>query len=87
MVRRLILASKDESKLDDKDYYGNKRLECAGQLLSILFEDAFKHFNTELEKLISKELENRKIQCFSIDSKMNISLIFNKFEHTIKSGN
>ena len=30
MVRRLILASKDESTLDDKDYYGNKRLECAG---------------------------------------------------------
>ena len=40
-----------------------------------------------MEKLVSKELENRKVQCFSIDAKMNIALIFNKFEHTIKSGN
>ena len=30
MIRRIIEASHDASKLDDKDYYGNKRLELAG---------------------------------------------------------
>ena len=30
MIRRIIEASHDKSKLDDKDYYGNKRLELAG---------------------------------------------------------
>lgn len=44
MVRRVIDASYDPSNLDDKDYYGNKRLELAGQLLSLLFEDLFKRF-------------------------------------------
>ena len=44
MIRRIIEASQDESKLDDKDYYGNKRLELAGQLVSLLFEDQFKTF-------------------------------------------
>ena len=29
---------------------GNKRLELAGQLISLLFEDLFKKFNAELKK-------------------------------------
>jgi len=44
MIRRIIEASFDPTKLDDKDYYGNKRLELAGQLVSLLFEDLFKKF-------------------------------------------
>ena len=48
MVRRVILARSDAGDIDDRDYVGNKRLELAGQLLSLLFEDLFKKFNTEV---------------------------------------
>ena len=50
----IILAKKDKSRLDDKDYYGNKRLELSGQLLSLLFEDLFKTFNNNLKKFADK---------------------------------
>lgn len=49
MVRRILLVSFGKQKLDDKDYYGNKRLELAGQLMALLFEDLFKRFNSELK--------------------------------------
>ena len=42
MVRRVIQAERDPRLVDDKDYYGNKRLEVAGSLLALLFEDLFK---------------------------------------------
>lgn len=42
--------------IDDKDYVGNKRLELAGQLLALLFEDLFKRFNGELKRNIDKVL-------------------------------
>ena len=32
MVRRVILAQEDVVRVDDRDYYGNKRLELAGQV-------------------------------------------------------
>mmetsp|Transcript_40966 Transcript_40966/g.55635 ORF Transcript_40966/g.55635 Transcript_40966/m.55635 type:complete len:106 (-) Transcript_40966:881-1198(-) len=50
MVRRIIEAIHDPRKLDDKDYYGNKRLELAGQLVSLLFEDLFKKFQYDFKK-------------------------------------
>ncbi|RMX54450.1 hypothetical protein pdam_00020254 [Pocillopora damicornis] len=56
MVRRVILACSDEAHVDDRDYYGNKRLELAGQLLSLLFEDLFKRFNAELKKIADQTI-------------------------------
>ena len=38
IVRRVLRTVLDRQLLDDKDYYGNKRLELAGSLLSLLFE-------------------------------------------------
>jgi DNA-directed RNA polymerase III subunit RPC2 len=48
MIRRVIQAQGADIEVDDKDYYGNKRLEMAGQLLALLFEDLFKRYNSEV---------------------------------------
>jgi len=50
MIRRVISAMHDPTLIDDRDYYGNKRLELSGQLVSLLFEDQFKTMNAELKK-------------------------------------
>ncbi|GAA5989823.1 hypothetical protein JCM10908_002335 [Rhodotorula pacifica] len=56
MARRVLLAMQDPKNVDDRDYVGNKRLELAGQLLSLLFEDLFKKFNHDLKLNIDKIL-------------------------------
>ncbi|GAA6005244.1 DNA-directed RNA polymerase III core subunit RET1 [Rhodotorula paludigena] len=57
MARRVLLAMQDPKNVDDRDYVGNKRLELAGQLLSLLFEDLFKKFNHDLKTNIDKILK------------------------------
>ncbi|KAK2714943.1 hypothetical protein QYM36_009817, partial [Artemia franciscana] len=42
MVRRIIKAQLDPSFIDDRDYIGNKRVELAGSLIALVFEDLFK---------------------------------------------
>eukprot|EP00927_Polykrikos_kofoidii_P028729 TRINITY_DN25000_c0_g1_i1.p1 TRINITY_DN25000_c0_g1~~TRINITY_DN25000_c0_g1_i1.p1 ORF type:complete len:1285 (+),score=203.20 TRINITY_DN25000_c0_g1_i1:75-3929(+) len=50
MTRAVIRAQHDLSLIDDRDYYGNKRLELSGALISLLFEDQFKTMSAELKK-------------------------------------
>ena len=53
MMRRMLAAILDPKLVDDRDYYGNKRLELAGGLLALLFEDLFKRMNQELKRAVS----------------------------------
>jgi len=86
MVRRCICAQTDHSLLDDRDYYGNKRMELAGSLLSLLFEDLFKKFNWEvrhphpgwLRNLIYSDYANFHILSFS--SKWLLTRIFRNWK-------
>lgn len=49
MVRRLLLAHTDPNNhIDNRDFYGNKRLELAGTLIGFVFEDAFKRYNSTI---------------------------------------
>lgn len=52
MIRKVMKAQSDGKLIDDRDYYGNKRLELAGSLLSLMFEDLFKRFNWEVLYMI-----------------------------------
>ncbi|KAH8762843.1 DNA-directed rna polymerase-like protein III subunit [Hyaloscypha sp. PMI_1271] len=76
MVRRVLMAMHDPKLVDDRDYVGNKRLELAGQLLSLLFEDLFKKFNADLKMNIDKVLK-----------KPNRTMQFDAYNHIQSHGN
>ncbi|KAF2118859.1 hypothetical protein BDV96DRAFT_596676 [Lophiotrema nucula] len=59
MARRVVMAMQDPSLVDDRDYVGNKRLELAGQMLALLFEDCFKRFNHDFKMSIDKVLKKQ----------------------------
>ncbi|KAI5213231.1 Dna-Directed Rna polymerase Iii Subunit Rpc2 [Manis pentadactyla] len=86
MVRRVILAQGD-NKVDDRDYYGNKRLELAGQLLSLLFEDLFKKFNSEMKKIADQVIPKQRAAQFDVVKHMRQDQITNGMVNAISTGN
>ncbi|KAJ9598562.1 hypothetical protein L9F63_010753, partial [Diploptera punctata] len=87
MVRRMIQAQDDHKLIDDRDYYGNKRLELAGSLLALMFEDLFKEFNWGLKAIADKSIPNKKAPQFDIMKHIRQDQISNGFIHAISSGN
>ena len=86
MIRRVILAT-EKNEVDDRDYYGNKRLELAGPLLSLLFEDLFKRYNSELKRIIDRTLTKKRTQPFDVASHMMHSIITHGIETALSTGN
>jgi len=67
IIRRVMMVHLGKEPYDDKDYYGNKRLELAGNLLSLLFEDLFKHFNRDLKRQADQVLSKaNRAQAFDV---------------------
>lgn len=87
MVRRLIKAIDEPEYIDDRDYYGNKRLELAGSLLSLLFEDLFKRFNNELRIIAEKNIPKIKTAQFDVVKHMRQDIITNGLAGAIATGN
>ena len=87
MVRRVIEAEGDPDAIDDRDYYGNKRMELAGGLLSLLFEDLFKRLNWELKAIADKNIPKVKAAQFDVVKHIRQDTITQGLEMAISSGN
>lgn len=90
MVRRVIDAQKDRNIIDDRDYYGNKRVELAGSLLSLLFEDLFKKFNSDVKSRVDSNKRKKgavkPIDAVAVMESLR-SGITNGLENAISTGN
>ena len=88
ITRRVLFADMGKSELDDKDYYGNKRLELAGSLLSLLFEDLFKLFNKDLKRQTDMVLSKaNRAQAFDVVKTIRPDTITHGLASSISSGN
>lgn len=85
MIRRVMRAQVDGTLVDDRDYYGNKRLELAGSLLSLMFEDLLKRFNWELKQIADKNIPKIKAAQFDIVKHMRQDQITNGLAFAISS--
>ena len=56
MAQRLLYASFDLTKQDDRDSYLNKRVDCVGTLLNNLFRNYFNKLVKDMEKQIIREI-------------------------------
>ncbi|KAF2878319.1 hypothetical protein BDV95DRAFT_600982 [Massariosphaeria phaeospora] len=90
MARKVVMAMQDPKLVDDRDYVGNKRLELAGQMLSLLFEDHFKRFNHDFKLSIDKVLKRQnRAQQFDAFSHFSVhkNHITMGLERAIATGN
>ncbi|XP_056630933.1 DNA-directed RNA polymerase III subunit RPC2 [Diorhabda sublineata] len=87
MVKKVIDAQSDNLLLDDRDYYGNKRLELAGSLISLMFEDVFKRFNWELKAIAEKTIPKIRATQFDVVKYMRSDLITSCLVFAISTGN
>eukprot|EP00180_Rhodochaete_pulchella_P000804 Plantae.Rhodophyta-Rhodochaete_pulchella.ctg16369.p1 GENE.Plantae.Rhodophyta-Rhodochaete_pulchella.ctg16369~~Plantae.Rhodophyta-Rhodochaete_pulchella.ctg16369.p1 ORF type:complete len:982 (-),score=155.38 Plantae.Rhodophyta-Rhodochaete_pulchella.ctg16369:106-2802(-) len=88
MLRRMVVAMHDPTTIDDRDYYGNKRLELAGQLLSLLFEDLFKKFCNDLKRHADKALsKNLRAAPFDVVDCFRQDTLSHGLEFAISTGN
>jgi DNA-directed RNA polymerase III subunit RPC2 len=88
ITRRVLLATLGKMPLDDKDYYGNKRLELAGNLLSLLFEDLFKIFSKDLKKQADQVLSKpNRAQAYDVVKSIRHDTITNGMINAIATGN
>uniref|UniRef100_A0A9J2PVM7 DNA-directed RNA polymerase subunit beta n=1 Tax=Ascaris lumbricoides TaxID=6252 RepID=A0A9J2PVM7_ASCLU len=87
MVRRLMQAEMGYTECDDRDFYGNKRLELAGSLMGLLFEDVFKRFNSELKRIADNSLGKTLAAPLDIVKHMRQDLVTNAMVNAIATGN
>jgi DNA-directed RNA polymerase III subunit RPC2 len=88
ITRRVLMVHIGREDLDDKDYYGNKRLELAGNLLSLLFEDLFKIFSKELKRQADMVLSKaNRAQAFDVVKCIRPDTITNGMIQAIATGN
>lgn len=85
MINCTLNVALNRKEVDDRDHYGNKRLDLSGSLLSSLFKMLFKKLCLETAKHMQKCIENGRD--FNIALGLKSSTITQGFRYALATGN
>ncbi|XP_075459765.1 DNA-directed RNA polymerase II subunit RPB2 isoform X4 [Ascaphus truei] len=85
MVHRLLLSALGRRELDDRDHYGNKRLDLAGPLLAFLFRGMFKNLLKEVRIYAQKFIDRGKD--FNLELAIKTRIISDGLKYSLATGN
>ncbi len=85
MVHRLLLAALGRRELDDRDHYGNKRLDLAGPLLAFLFRGLFRNMSKEMRMYAQKFID--KGRDFNLELAIKTRIISDGLKYSLATGN
>ena len=86
MVNRLIRAGLGRTNEDDRDYYGKKRMDMAGSLLSSLFRQQFRQFVEEMTKILQRDIDSGKTD-INLMNAMKSDIITRGLRTALATGN
>lgn len=85
MIQRLCSATLGRKELDDRDHFGNKRLDLAGPLLANLFRQLFYRFTKRIRDELQKCIAAGKT--FTLSQTIRPHIITDGFRTAISTGN
>ncbi|CAN8008979.1 DNA-directed RNA polymerase II subunit RPB2 [Ixodes scapularis] len=85
MVHRLLLAALGRRELDDRDHYGNKRLDLAGPLMAFLFRGLFRNLTKEVRMYAQKFIDRGKD--FNLELAIKTRIITDGLRYSLATGN
>lgn len=85
MVHRLLSGAMGRRPLDDRDHYGNKRLDLAGPLLADLFRKLFSRLTKEVKSYLQRSLDKRRD--YNIATAVNHKTITRGLKVALATGN
>lgn len=85
MVHRLLLTALKRRDVDDRDHYGNKRLDLAGPLLAFLFRGLFRNLTKEIRLYAQKFVDKGKD--FGLESAIRSGIITDGLKYSLATGN
>ncbi len=87
MAQRVFELEAGERDPDDKDHYANKRLNLAGDLLLVLFRNAFRSLIRDIKYQLERRINTNKNINSILSNAVRADVISERLRHALATGN